>query len=92
MHYLTIFTEFRVRKYGAHGINYKYVSEQIKIMFKKDKLKMIICHLGNGSSISAVKNSQCIDTSMGFTPLSGVMMGTRTEILTHQSCHIYVIK
>ena len=72
------FTEFRVRKYGAHGINHKYVSEQIKIMFKKDKLKMIICHLGNGSSISAVKNSQCIDTSMGFTPLSGVMMGTRT--------------
>lgn len=72
------YSEFKVRKYGAHGINHKYVSEQIKIMFRKDKLKMIICHLGNGSSISAVKNSQCIDTSMGFTPLSGVMMGTRT--------------
>ena len=72
------YTDLKVRKYGAHGTSHKYVSEQAAKMLNKEDTKVIVCHLGNGASISAVKNGKCIDTSMGFTPLAGVMMGTRT--------------
>ena len=69
-----------IRKYGFHGTSHKYVSQQAVKLLGKDakELKIITCHLGNGSSISAVDGGKCVDTSMGFTPLDGVPMGTRT--------------
>lgn len=74
------YKNYHVRKYGAHGTSHKYVSQMAAEYLKKDikDLKIITCHLGNGSSISAVKGGKCIDTSMGFTPLAGVPMGTRS--------------
>jgi len=72
------YTDLKVRRYGAHGTSHKYVSEQaIDMLGNPENSKVIVCHLGNGASISAVLNGKCIDTSMGFTPLAGVMMGTR---------------
>ena len=66
-----------IRRYGMHGTSHKFVSQEMnKILNKKDS-KIVTCHIGNGSSISAVKGGKCIDTSMGFTPLAGVEMGTR---------------
>lgn len=67
-----------IRKYGAHGTSYRYVSDKLSKELNRNDLKLIICHLGSGCSISAVKDGKCIDTSMGFTPLAGVMMGTRS--------------
>ena len=72
------YTELKVRKYGFHGTSHKYVSEVTKEMLNKEESKIIVCHLGNGASISAVKNGVSIDTSMGLTPLQGLMMGTRS--------------
>lgn len=71
------YEELRVRKYGFHGTSHKYVSQRATEILGTKESKVIICHLGNGSSISAVKNGECIDTSMGLTPLEGLMMGTR---------------
>lgn len=69
----------KIRKYGFHGTSHKYVSRKAAEMIGKDlkDTKFIICHLGNGSSITAVKGGESIDTTMGFTPLDGLMMGTR---------------
>lgn len=74
------YKEYGVRKYGAHGTSHKFVSsEAAKYLGKKiEELKIVTCHLGNGSSISAVDGGKCVDTSMGFTPLDGVLMGTRS--------------
>lgn len=74
------YKEYGVRKYGAHGTSHKFVSgEAAKYLGKKpEELKIVTCHLGNGSSITAVSGGKCVDTSMGFTPLAGVMMGTRS--------------
>ena len=73
------FTEHKVRKYGAHGTSHKYVSGRaIDMLGNPEHSKVIVCHLGNGASLSAVKDGLCVDTSMGFTPLAGVMMGTRS--------------
>lgn len=73
------YTKYGVRRYGFHGTSHKFVSAGAAKELGKDikDLKIITCHLGNGSSISAVKNGQCIDTTMGFTPLEGTPMGTR---------------
>lgn len=74
----SVYDQYKVRKYGFHGTSHKFVSEEtIKLLGKKDS-KIIVCHLGNGSSISAVKDGKCLDTSMGFTPLEGLVMGTRS--------------
>lgn len=71
------YTEWRMRRFGFHGTSHKYVSgEAAKYLGKKDA-KIITCHLGNGSSMAAVKAGKCMDTSMGYTPLAGVPMGTR---------------
>jgi acetate kinase len=67
-----------IRKYGFHGTSHKYVSERAAAMMGTDQMKLITCHLGNGSSIAAVKNGKCVDTSMGLTPLDGLIMGTRS--------------
>ncbi len=74
------YKKYSVRKYGAHGTSHKYVSQEAaKFLGKKaEELKIVTCHLGNGSSITAVDGGKCIDTSMGFTPLAGVLMGTRS--------------
>lgn len=73
------YTDLGVRKYGAHGLSHQYVSQQVIAHLGNPKRsRIIVCHLGNGASISAVEDGKCIDTSMGFTPLAGVMMGTRS--------------
>ena len=74
------YTENKVRKYGAHGTSHEYVAkEAAKILGRPiEELKLITCHIGNGASITAVDKGISVDTSMGFTPLGGVMMGTRT--------------
>lgn len=72
------YTKYGVRKYGFHGTSHCFISKQIPRLIGKDEYKAIICHLGSGASISAVKNGKCVDTTMGFTPLAGVMMGTRS--------------
>ena len=74
------YEEYGVRKYGAHGMSHQFVTEEAARLMDipLDKLNMISCHLGNGSSLTAVKNGKCVDTSMGFTPLEGLVMGTRS--------------
>lgn len=71
------YTDYSVRKYGAHGTSHKYVSTRVNEILGRTDTKVIVCHLGNGGSISAVVNGKCIDTSMGFTPNAGVIMGSR---------------
>ena len=85
------YTDLKVRKYGFHGTSHKYVSEVAREMLGKEDSKIIVCHLGNGASISAVQNGKVVDTSMGMTPLAGVMMGTRTGDVDPASV-IYVMR
>jgi len=74
------YKKHHIRRYGAHGISHNYVAHEAATILKKDfdLLNIITCHLGNGSSISAIKNGICVDTSMGLTPLEGLVMGTRS--------------
>ncbi|MBE6054479.1 MAG: acetate kinase [Clostridium sartagoforme] len=74
-----LYENYGIRKYGFHGTSHMYVSQKVAKVMEKDikDLKIITCHLGNGCSLAAVKGGKSIDTSMGFTPLAGVMMGTR---------------
>ena len=74
------YEKYKVRKYGFHGTSHSFVSKRAAELLGKDysELKTIVCHLGNGASISAVKNGVCVDTSMGMTPLEGLIMGTRS--------------
>ncbi|HIW03074.1 MAG TPA: acetate kinase [Candidatus Protoclostridium stercorigallinarum] len=86
------YKELKIRRYGAHGISHQYVSEEAAKIYGKKEFNLIVCHLGNGASLSAVKNGKCVDTSMGFTPLEGLIMGTRSgdidpsvvQYLTHK--------
>jgi acetate kinase len=73
-----VYDEYKIRKYGFHGTSHKFVSQETAKLLGNPNAKMVICHLGNGSSISAVKDGKCQDTSMGFTPLEGLVMGTRS--------------
>ncbi len=72
------YSEYGVRKYGFHGLSHKFVSEKMVSVLGKTNPNLIVCHIGNGASISAVREGKCIDTSMGFTPNAGIMMGTRS--------------
>lgn len=76
-----MYEDYQIRRYGAHGTSHRYVSgEMLKLLGKADKsegTKIVTCHIGNGSSVCAVKDGKCVDTSMGFTPLDGLIMGTR---------------
>ena len=72
------YTNYGVRKYGFHGTSHKYITEQMKKTLKKEDANLIICHIGSGASISAIKDGKCFDTTMGITPLDGLMMGTRS--------------
>lgn len=73
------YTEHKIRRYGAHGTSHQFVSQRVATLMDKplNKLNQITCHLGNGASITAIKNGNSINTSMGLTPLGGIMMGTR---------------
>ena len=72
------YRDYKVRKYGAHGTSHRFVSEEISKKLGREDLRVIICHIGSGGSVTAVKDGKCVDTSMGFTPLAGIIMGTRT--------------
>ena len=72
------YKDMMIRKYGFHGTSHCYVSKQIAKIKGSNEYKAIICHLGSGGSLSAIKNGVSVDTSMGFTPLAGIMMGTRS--------------
>ncbi len=74
------YEKYKIRRYGFHGTSHSYVSKKAAEVLGKnyDDMKIIVCHLGNGSSVSAVKNGKCVDTSMGLTPLEGLIMGTRS--------------
>ena len=71
------YEKYRIRRYGFHGTSHRYVSLRAAEMLGRKDLKIVTCHLGNGSSIAAVKDGKCFDTTMGLTPLEGIMMGTR---------------
>src|SRR5699024_1505597 len=77
------YENFGIRKYGFHGTSHKYVSERAAELLDQplDKLRLITCHIGNGASVAAVQYGKSIDTTMGFTPLEGVTMGTRSGSL-----------
>lgn len=72
------YEDYQVRKYGFHGTSHKYITRTISEELDNDHLKIISCHLGNGGSVTAIKDGKSINTSMGFTPLAGIMMGTRS--------------
>lgn len=72
------YTKYGVRKYGFHGTSHKYITTTMKERLNKEKINLIICHIGSGSSIACVKEGKCLDTTMGLTPLDGLMMGTRS--------------
>src|SRR5574344_2711467 len=71
------YTKYAVRRYGAHGTSHKYVAGRANEILGKENTKLITCHIGNGASITAIKDSKCVETSMGLTPNAGLMMGTR---------------
>lgn len=71
------YTQHQIRRYGAHGTSHRYIAQEAARILGENK-KLIVCHLGNGASLSAIKDGKCIDTSMGFTPLAGIIMGTRS--------------
>ena len=72
------YEKYGVRKYGFHGTSHKYITEKMQEVLGKKKVNLIICHIGSGASISAIKEGKCYDTTMGITPLDGLMMGTRS--------------
>ncbi|MFH0870602.1 MAG: acetate kinase [archaeon] len=75
---LEFYRKYKIRKYGFHGPSHKYVSEQAAKLLRKNDARVITCHLGNGASITAIKGGKSVVTSMGFTPLEGLVMGTRS--------------
>ena len=84
------YVKYDVRKYGFHGLSHKFITEKMKEMLGKNP-NLIICHIGNGASITAVKDGKSIDTSMGFTPNAGIMMGTRSGDIDY-SILSYIMK
>ncbi len=73
------YTKYKIRRYGFHGTSHRYVSARtLQLLGRTENTRIITCHLGNGSSIAAIKDGKCIDTTMGLTPLEGLMMGTRS--------------
>lgn len=92
---INFYTKNKIRKYGFHGTSHKYVVSECLKLLKKKNAKIISCHLGNGSSVTASINGKSIDTSMGFTPLEGIMMGTRCgsidpAIIFHMKDHLKI--
>lgn len=83
--------KYGIRKYGMHGSSHKYITKQVEQLFKRERVSFVNLHIGNGVSLCAVKDSQSYDTSMGLTPLAGVMMGTRSGDID-PSIHAYACK
>ena len=79
------YTKWGIRKYGFHGTSHKYISQRLEELMGK-KGNFIVCHIGNGASLSAIKDGKCIDTTMGYTPLEGVMMGSRSGDVDPSIC------
>lgn len=81
------YTEHRIRRYGAHGTSHRYAAQQAASLLNRplENMGIITCHLGNGGSITAVNHGESIDTTMGFTPLEGLMMGNAFRL--NRSCH-----
>ena len=77
------YIKYHVRKYGFHGLSHLFVTEKMKQILNKENPNLIICHIGNGASIAAIEDGKSIDTSMGFTPNAGIMMGTRSGDLDY---------
>ena len=75
---LSWYYDYKVRKYGFHGTSHKFITKTMKEILKKDDVNLIICHIGSGGSLCAVKDGKSFDTTMGFTPNAGIMMGTRS--------------
>ena len=75
------YEKYRLRRYGFHGTSHRFVSNRISELMNRNDMKVITCHLGNGSSITAIDSGKCVDTSMGLTPLAGLMMGTRCGVI-----------
>lgn len=73
-----MYEKYGIRKYGFHGMSHRYVSERVNDILDKEFSNVIVCHLGNGGSISAIRDGRCIDTTMGFTPNAGIVMGSRS--------------
>lgn len=91
---MDLYQEHGIRKYGFHGISHEYIAKKAKMILNKqhdDSHEIITCHLGNGSSITAIKDGKSIDTSMGFTPLDGLIMGTRSGELDPEVL-LYLLK
>lgn len=88
------YEKYKIRRYGAHGTSHKFVAQEAANYLGKniEDLKIITCHLGNGSSITAIKGGKCIDTSMGFTPLAGVPMGTRSGDIDYSAAEFLAKK
>lgn len=84
------YTELNIRKYGFHGTSYQFINEEVEKLIGMNK-NIIVCHLGNGASVCAIKNGVSVDTSMGLTPLQGLMMGTRCGDID-PSCISYIMK
>ncbi len=82
------YEKYKVRRYGFHGTSHDYVSARVAQLLgkKREELKIIVCHLGNGASVSAVDHGKCVDTSMGLTPLEGLIMGTRSGDMDPAIC------
>ncbi|WP_025755128.1 acetate/propionate family kinase [Mycoplasmopsis cricetuli] len=83
--------KYKIRRYGAHGISHRFITEKLQEILNQDKVTFINLHIGNGASLCAVKNSKSFDTSMGLTPLAGIMMGTRSGDID-PSIHEFVMK
>jgi acetate kinase len=75
---LELSKQHSIRKYGFHGISYQYITEKMQSILGKGNVNLIVCHIGNGASICAISNNKSIDTTMGLTPLAGLIMGTRS--------------
>lgn len=88
------YEKYKVRRYGFHGTSHDFVSNRVAEIMgrKREDLKIIVCHLGNGASVSAVKNGKCVDTSMGLTPLEGLIMGTRSGDMDPAICDFICAK
>ena len=72
------YEQYGIRKYGAHGTSHRYIALQVRKLLGTSEYRLISCHIGNGGSITAIKDGKCVDTSMGFTPLAGIVMGSRS--------------
>ena len=88
------YEKYKVRRYGFHGTSHDYVSDRAAQLLgkKREDLKVIVCHLGNGASVSAVDHGKCVDTSMGLTPLEGLIMGTRSGDMDPAICDFICAK